>query len=79
MEGETEAEGRTRLCLGNGSNPSPLAWGWLWELADSKGGRRFGCWSAGVAGPYWEAFWTWGRPNAHPGLGSRVSAKDRVQ
>lgn len=66
-EGETEAEKRTRLCLGNGSNPSPLAWGWLWELAACKGGRQFCCWDTGITGPYWEALWTWDRPSACPG------------
>ena len=67
MEGETEAEKRTRLCLGNGSNPSPLAWGRLWELAARKGGRQLCCWDTGITGPYWEALWTWDRPSACPG------------
>lgn len=49
-EGETEAEKRTRLCLGNGSNPSPLAWGWLWELAACKGGDSFAAGTLGSLG-----------------------------
>lgn len=59
---------------------SPLAQGWLGDLAAHKGGRWFCCWDAGITGPYWEALWAWARPSVPAqGLGSRVSAKDRGQ
>lgn len=54
------------------ATPSPLAWGWQWELAAHKGGRRLCCWDARIAGPYWEVQ-TW--PSAAGSL-PRIEARD---
>lgn len=46
---------------------TPLAWGWLWELAAHREAGIFAAGDAGISGPYWETLWAWGKPVPTPG------------
>lgn len=69
-EGETKAEGGTRLDLEGGSIPGEghtSGLGMAVGAGGSQGGRHLCGWDAGISGPYWETLWAWGKPLPTPG------------